>query len=74
MGTRYTADFGDLARKMTELIEENVVDSSLREWIIPAYTTTTTLDTTVCSIVMMATMKVYQNRNPSLVVFLLTRL
>ena len=57
-GTRYSVDFGDLARQMTELIEQNVVDPNLREWIMPAYTTTTLLDTTVSAIVMMATMKV----------------
>ncbi|KZP13560.1 hypothetical protein FIBSPDRAFT_913034 [Athelia psychrophila] len=58
-GTRYTVDFGDLARQMTELIEQNVVDPDLREWIMPAYTTTTLLDTTVSAIVMMATVKAY---------------
>ncbi|KZP12779.1 hypothetical protein FIBSPDRAFT_835817 [Athelia psychrophila] len=58
-GTRYTVDFGDIARQMTELIEQNVVDPDLREWIMPAYTTTTLLDTTVSAIVMMATMKEY---------------
>ena len=57
-GTRYTVDFGDLARQMTELIEQNVVDPDLRGWIMPAYTTTTLLDTTVSAIMMMATMKV----------------
>ncbi|KZP14680.1 hypothetical protein FIBSPDRAFT_1048666 [Athelia psychrophila] len=59
VGTRYTVDFGDLARQMTELVEQNVVDPDLREWIMPAYTTTTLLDTTVSAIVMMATMKEY---------------
>ncbi|KAF7973018.1 hypothetical protein HWV62_16408 [Athelia sp. TMB] len=59
VGTRYSVDFGDLARQMTELIEQNIVDPDLREWIMPAFTTTTILDTTVSSIVMMATMKKY---------------
>lgn len=59
-GTRYTVDFGDLARQITLLIEQNVVDPELRRWIIPVFTTTTLLDTTVSAIIMMATMKVGQ--------------
>jgi hypothetical protein len=28
-GTRYTVDFGDLARQMADLVERNVVDPTL---------------------------------------------
>jgi len=52
-------DFGCLAQQMTHLIHENVKDPSLRDWVIPNFTTTTPNDTTVCSVVMMATMKAY---------------
>jgi hypothetical protein len=59
VGTRYTVDFGHMARTMTAEIEKNVVDPSLRAWIMPEFSTTTTNDTTVCSMVMMATLKEY---------------
>lgn len=57
-GTRYTVDFGSISRQMTKVIEENIVDPVLREWIIPDFSTTTITDKTVSSVIMMATMKV----------------
>ncbi|KAF7304005.1 hypothetical protein MIND_00631700 [Mycena indigotica] len=53
------ADFGVFARAMAGLIEKNVVDPELRKWAIPDFTTTTELDVTVSSIVLMATLKAY---------------
>jgi Domain of unknown function (DUF4419) len=58
IGTRYTVDFGFMARQMTNLINENIVDPALRAWILPDFSTTTVNDVTVSSIVMMATLKV----------------
>jgi hypothetical protein len=58
-GNRYTVDFGHMASTMTKEIEKNVVDPALRAWILPDFTTTTTNDTIVCSIIMMATMDKY---------------
>jgi hypothetical protein len=58
-GSRYTVDFGMLARLMTEKIHENVVDPELRDWILPDFSTTTSNDTVVASVVMMATLKSY---------------
>ena len=58
-GTRYTADYGDMAKRMTQLIHENVVDPSLRTWIIPDFTTTTPTDVVVASVIMMATLQSY---------------
>ncbi|KAJ7301365.1 hypothetical protein DFH08DRAFT_927872 [Mycena albidolilacea] len=52
-------DFGRLAREMVDLIEKNVVDPSLRAWALPEFSTTTVKDTTVSSIVLMATLKAY---------------
>ncbi|KAJ7432397.1 hypothetical protein FB451DRAFT_1345311 [Mycena latifolia] len=52
-------DFGRLAREMVDLIEKNVVDPSLRAWALPDFSTTTVNDTTVSSIVLMATLKAY---------------
>ena len=59
VGTRYTVDFGHMSRTMVDEIEKNVVDPSLRVWIMPKFSTTTINDTTVCSMVMMATLKEY---------------
>jgi hypothetical protein len=59
VGTKYTVDFGNMAKAMTHQIKKNVVDPALRAWIIPDFSTTTNNDTIVCSIVMMATLKQY---------------
>ncbi|KAJ7346390.1 hypothetical protein DFH08DRAFT_1081168 [Mycena albidolilacea] len=58
-GTRYTVDFGALAHQMTDLVEKNVVDPELRAWALPNFTTTTTNDTTVSAVLLMATLKQY---------------
>ncbi|KAJ7157537.1 hypothetical protein C8R43DRAFT_1087133 [Mycena crocata] len=34
-GNRHTLDFGAMSRKMVGLIEKNVVDPSLRDWVMP---------------------------------------
>ncbi|KAI1783968.1 hypothetical protein LXA43DRAFT_930733 [Ganoderma leucocontextum] len=59
VGDRYTVDYGKLAQIFTKRIHENVADDTLVEWILPNFTTTTTKDTTVCAVVMMATLKQY---------------
>jgi hypothetical protein len=58
-GTRYTADYGDMAKRMTQLIEDNIVDPSLRTWVIPSFTTTTATDVVAASVIMMATLQTY---------------
>ncbi|OQV19509.1 hypothetical protein BV898_06497 [Hypsibius exemplaris] len=65
-GSRYTVDFGNLAEQMGHLIQKNVIDPSLREWIIPNFTTTTSNDRIVSSVVMMATLKAYFSYKMSL--------
>ncbi|KAF7368454.1 hypothetical protein MVEN_00168500 [Mycena venus] len=57
--TRYTADFGHIARQMASLVEKNVVDATLRAWATPNFTTTTTNDITVSAVMLMATLKKY---------------
>ncbi|KAF2111184.1 hypothetical protein BDV96DRAFT_582721 [Lophiotrema nucula] len=52
-------DIAKMSRKFTALIQENLVDPSVRDWIIPAFTTTTDNDIAVASMTMMATMKEY---------------
>ncbi|KAJ7431617.1 hypothetical protein B0H11DRAFT_843662 [Mycena galericulata] len=59
--TRYTVDFGHIARQMVGLIEKNVVDPALRAWATPSFTTTTPNDTTVGAVLLMATLKNYFN-------------
>ncbi|KAJ6582386.1 hypothetical protein B0H19DRAFT_1207718 [Mycena capillaripes] len=58
-GTRYDVGFGAMARQMVELIDKNVVDPTLREWVIPRFTTTTANDRTVSAVLIMATLKAY---------------
>ncbi|KAH6915752.1 hypothetical protein BKA70DRAFT_1178945 [Coprinopsis sp. MPI-PUGE-AT-0042] len=58
-GDRYSVNFGDLARQMTDLIDANVVDKELKEWILPNFSTTRHNDTVVASVLMMATLKAY---------------
>ena len=48
-----------MSRTMVDEIEKNIVDPSLRTWIMPKFSTTTIGDITVCSMVMMATLKEY---------------
>ena len=58
-GTRYTVDFGVFAQKMSCLVEENVVDPSLRQWVMPAFTTTTRQDNIIASILLMGVTQKY---------------
>lgn len=59
IGNRYTVDFASMSQQMTDLMQENMVDPSLQKWILPNFSTTTSNDTTVSAMVMMATMKTY---------------
>ncbi|KAJ7052930.1 hypothetical protein C8F01DRAFT_1169302 [Mycena amicta] len=52
-------DFGEFARAMVGEIDKNVVDPSLHRWVLPDFSTTTQKDTTVASILLMATLKSY---------------
>ncbi|KAJ7059467.1 hypothetical protein C8F01DRAFT_1220193 [Mycena amicta] len=51
--------FGNMARRMANLIHENVVDPYLRDWAIPSFTTTTDTDRTAASVLLMATLSQY---------------
>lgn len=55
----WDVDMGKFAQEMTLLIEKNVVDPKLRNWIIPNFSTTTYHDKSVASIVMMGTLQRY---------------
>lgn len=52
-------NIGHLAQEMTHLISANVVDSELKDWIMPNFTTTTDDDKSTAAILMMATTQKY---------------
>jgi hypothetical protein len=52
-------NWGKFAFKMSKMIADNIKDPSLREWILPTFTTTTKCDQAVASILMMSTMQKY---------------
>lgn len=61
------ADFGEMSNKMAALIQENLVDPTLRAWIQPDFTTTTKEDVTVSSMIMMGVLQKYFTYTFSLV-------
>ncbi|TBU36770.1 hypothetical protein BD309DRAFT_1005204 [Dichomitus squalens] len=56
-GTRYTVNFGSLARQMTLHIQNSVVDPTLVDWILPDFTTTTVKDKTICAVLLMSSLE-----------------
>ena len=58
-GTRGEYDFAKMAEKMAGLIEENLVDPTFGEWVMPDFTTTTDTDRTVAAILMMGALQDY---------------
>ncbi|KAJ5624392.1 hypothetical protein N7510_000701 [Penicillium lagena] len=58
-GTIDSVDVGQLAVQLTGLIQQNVVDPELRDWIMPSFSTTTTTDEVVAAVIMMGTMQKY---------------
>ncbi|XP_037039492.1 uncharacterized protein LOC119076691 isoform X1 [Bradysia coprophila] len=58
-GTLRAAPYDLFVTKMTEKIDENLVDKTVKNWILPNFSTTTTEDMISCGIVFMATMKKY---------------
>jgi len=62
-GSRYTFDFGVFAQDMGDFIDDNIVDKELKEWMTPAFSTTTETDIVVASILLMgATQKYFDFR------------
>lgn len=58
-GTIHSVDFGNLAIRMTEMIEKNILDPELRTWIMPEFSTTTKSDRVVAAILMMGSLQKY---------------
>lgn len=59
VGTIDTVDFGNLAVRMSDAMEEHLVAKDLRDWIMPAFTTTTTTDTVTAAVLMMGSLQAY---------------
>jgi hypothetical protein len=55
----WDVEIGKFAQEMAGIIQENVVDPDLKDWIIPDFSTTTDNDKSVASIVMMGTLQKY---------------
>ncbi|KAG2374796.1 hypothetical protein C9374_010540 [Naegleria lovaniensis] len=58
-GTLFTANYEELSAQMTFEIAKNIKDPSVREWIMPDFTTTKDVDRMVGAVVLMASMKQY---------------
>eukprot|EP01132_Coremiostelium_polycephalum_P002230 gene2230-2749_t len=56
-----SAPYDKMAVEMTEQIAKNIKDPSIREWVLPSFTTTTYTDKVVGAVSLMATMKSYFN-------------
>ena len=58
-GSRYSVDFGEMPKDITNLIDENVIDPEVRGWIMPKFSTTTHDDTITAAVLFMGTMQQY---------------
>lgn len=56
-GTLATADYAGLSMRMAEQIAKNIKDPSVKEWVIPSFSTTTATDRVVGAIALMSAMK-----------------
>ncbi|KAK7030165.1 hypothetical protein R3P38DRAFT_2703609 [Favolaschia claudopus] len=50
---------GKLCTCISEHLQQNILDADLRDWILPRFSTTTSTDTTISSLLMLATTKKY---------------
>ncbi|GAM21970.1 hypothetical protein SAMD00019534_051450 [Acytostelium subglobosum LB1] len=58
-GTLHTAPYEHLAMMMTDQIAANIKDPSVRDWVLPSFTTTSNTDRVVGAFALMATLKKY---------------
>lgn len=56
---RYSVNFRALAKELSLKVKKNVVDPELREWCMPAFSTTTENDKVVASILLMGVVQKY---------------
>ena len=53
----WNVDWGKFSYKMSQMVAESIKDPSMREWILPQFTTTTKADQAVASIMIMSTVQ-----------------
>lgn len=58
-GSLYTVDYGSMSQSMVDQIRLNIRDPSVADWLLPAFSTTTTNDRVVAAISIMATLQAY---------------
>eukprot|EP01132_Coremiostelium_polycephalum_P003868 gene3868-4820_t len=58
-GNLFSAGYDEMAIRMSDQIAGNIKDPSVRNWVIPSFSTTTYTDRVVGSIALMASMKKY---------------
>lgn len=54
-------DMAKIVEQFNQMIDNNLVDGEIKDWVIPDFSTTTVEDKLVCGSVLMATMKSYFN-------------
>lgn len=57
IGQLRSAAYDEMSLSMTDQIAANLKDQSVRDWVLPSFSTTTTTDRVVCSVVLMAALK-----------------
>ncbi|GAM17329.1 hypothetical protein SAMD00019534_005040 [Acytostelium subglobosum LB1] len=60
-GSLYTAPYEQMSTLFVDQIALNIKDASLRDWVVPGFTTTTDTDRVVGACTLMSTMKKYFN-------------
>ncbi|GAM25779.1 hypothetical protein SAMD00019534_089540 [Acytostelium subglobosum LB1] len=58
-GSLFSAPYEELTLMMSDKIAENIKDASIRDWVLPGFTTTTATDKIVGTIALMSTTKAY---------------
>ncbi|KAF8539758.1 hypothetical protein BDD12DRAFT_923551 [Trichophaea hybrida] len=58
-GNKHTVNFASVAKEFSDLLDGGIKDKSLKDWVLPNFSTTTKTDITVGAIMMMATLKNY---------------
>lgn len=59
IGNLHNAPYDQFTQLMSDQIAANIKDPSIRDWVIPAFTTSTNTDRTVFSVILMASMQKY---------------
>jgi Domain of unknown function (DUF4419) len=58
-GDIHTADFGGMAVQMTDLMQKNIVDPELKDWVMPDFTTTKQDDQVTAAVLFMGALQKY---------------